>query len=283
MAATSQQQFAELALVDKDLLLKLLKRDTLYDHVPTDPDLKRLAATGEKMDQVLASRDMSPRSKIDTYNELLAVKQLHDKRYMGGDSQQLPTANPLPAQNQNTVKTEGVATSSSEQGGAFPGRIEHGLTALQTDRARLLFAHLSKQNPDKISWDSDGQVTINGRLVKGVNISDLIVSSSRNRQGDTTSPEFVNLLKELNTPADYIGNRTIQSRVRAASNLKKKFRHDKRDTVGRFTRAHAVHVERPSGAMPPHETGAAGPVQSVRRRSAPASPGPPVKWEKLSG
>ena len=85
MAATSQQQFAELALVDKDLLLKLLKRDTLYDHVPTDPDLKRLAATGEKMGQVLASRDMSPRSKIDTYNELLAVKQLHDKRYMGGD------------------------------------------------------------------------------------------------------------------------------------------------------------------------------------------------------
>ena len=108
MAATSQQQFAELALVDKDLLLKLLKRDTLYDHVPTDPDLKRLAATGEKMDQVLASRDMSPRSKIDTYNELLAVKQLHDKRYMDGDappdSQQLSTANSLPAQNQNTVK-----------------------------------------------------------------------------------------------------------------------------------------------------------------------------------
>ena len=86
MAATSQQQFAELALVDKDLLLKLLKRDTLYDHVPTDPDLKRLAATGEKMDQVLASRDMSPRSKIDTYNELLAVKQLHDERYMDGDA-----------------------------------------------------------------------------------------------------------------------------------------------------------------------------------------------------
>ena len=283
MAATSQRQFAELALVDKDLLLKLLKRDTLYDHVPTDPDLKRLAATGEKMDQVLASRDMSPRSKIDTYNELLAVKQLHDKRYMGGDPpapEMRVARDALPPQNQNTVKTE-----DSQSSPAFPGRIERGLTALQTDRARLLFAHLSKQNPDKISWDSDGQVTINGRLVKGVNISDLIVSSSRNRQGDTTSPEFVNLLKELDTPADYIGNRTIQSRVRAASNLKKKFRHDKRDTVGRFTRAHAVHVERPSGAMPPHETGAAGPVQSVRRRSAPASPGlgPAVKWEKLSG
>ena len=274
MAATSQQQFAELALVDKDLLLKLLKRDTLYDHVPTDPDLKRLAATGEKMDQVLASRDMSPRSKIDTYNELLAVKQLHDKRYMGGDPpapEMRVARDALPPQNQNTVKTEDSPATSSP---AFPGRIERGLTALQTDRARLLFAHLSKQNPDKISWDSDGQVTINGRLVKGVNISDLIVSSSRNRQGDTTSPEFVNLLKELNTPADYIGNRTIQSRVRAASNLKKKFRHDKRDTVGRFTRA---------PTMPPHETGAAGPVQSVRRRSAPASPGPPVKWEKLSG
>ena len=229
----SRPDTLELALVDKDLLLKLLQQKPPPTPVvapPTDPDLTQMAATGQIMDGVLKSQTMTPHSQRNAYSELLAVKNLHGKRY----------ADEGVFNNNNNMDASNSGGDTSEDGDTVvTKKVVSQLTPLQAERARALLKHLALQDPAKISWDAEGSLSINGRPLPGVDIVNLVTHLSRNRAGDRTPPEFVQLLPELDIPTQLIQNRKVQASAKSATRSKakiKRVRHDRRDVKGRFSK-----------------------------------------------
>ena len=125
----------ELALVDKDLLLKLLKHPPPPPTPiapPPDADLTQMVTTDRAMGNLLKSQTMTPRSKRDAYNELLQVKNLHAQRYADDNVFKNTTTtlhNPPP-----TVKR--ARSAFNPPSGARPG--PRGLAGAGGDIARRL-------------------------------------------------------------------------------------------------------------------------------------------------
>ena len=269
----------ELALVDKDLLLKLLKHPPPPPTPiapPPDADLTQMVTTDRAMGNLLKSQTMTPRSKRDAYNELLQVKNLHAQRYADDNvfknttttlHNPPPTVKREPASTPNPPSGDGgleVLRTADESGTV--GLLKKELTEDQAERARALVKHLAQQDPEKIAWDSRGNLSIYGHPLPGTNIGELVVQLSRNRVADKTPDLLVRLLKELDVPAQLITNRKVQSSIRSAEKSKKKGKPNKynvRDLYGRFVSS-TVSASRP-------------PI-------APATPKSPYpsKWEKIS-
>ena len=234
----SRPDTLELALVDKDLLLKLLQQKPPPTPVvapPTDPDLTQMAATGQIMDGVLKSQTMTPHSQRNAYSELLAVKNLHGKRYADEGVFNNNNNN----NNNNKDASNWGGDTSEDADTVVTKKVVSQLTPLQAERARALLKHLALQDPAKISWDAEGSLSINGRPLPGVDIVNLVTHLSRNRAGDRTPPEFVQLLPELDIPTQLIQNRKVQASAKSATRSKAKIRqkrHDRRDAKGRFSK-----------------------------------------------
>jgi hypothetical protein len=94
-------------------------------------------------------------------------------------------------------------------------------------QARLLMKHLlDNAVPDRINWDEDGVVTINGNIVKDSNIVELINDAMRERK--TVKPpsgraQFARLLRSLNTRSSLLGNKRLLNATSAfsSSNIEK--------------------------------------------------------------
>lgn len=80
-------------------------------------------------------------------------------------------------------------------------------------KARLLFKTLKNLPRSTFSWDDKGLVTINGQVVERSNIVDLINEAMRSRK--TSNPpgrhQFAVLLRSLNIPREYVGNKDLWS------------------------------------------------------------------------
>ena len=278
----------ELALVDKDLLLKLLKHPPPPPTPiapPPDADLTQMVTTDRAMGNLLKSQTMTPRSKRDAYNELLQVKNLHAQRYADDNvfknttttlHNPPPTVKREPASTPNPPSGDGgleVLRTADESGTV--GLLKKELTEDQAERARALVKHLAQQDPEKIAWDSRGNLSIYGHPLPGTNIGELVVQLSRNRVADKTPDLLVRLLKELDVPAQLITNRKVQSSIRSAEKSKKKGKPNKynvRDLYGRFVSStSAKHIQSPFGG-------------ASRPPITPATPKSPYpsKWEKIS-
>ena len=74
-------------------------------------------------------------------------------------------------------------------------------------RATALLARL-KVKPDVITWDKTGQVKIEGEVIPGSNILDLVGDAMRSRKNfnPTGSKEFFEALNKLNVPKDLVRN-----------------------------------------------------------------------------
>ena len=74
-------------------------------------------------------------------------------------------------------------------------------------RATALLSRL-KAKPDVITWDKTGQVKIEGEIIPGSNISDLVSDAMRSRRNfnPTGSKEFFEALNKLNVPKDLVRN-----------------------------------------------------------------------------
>ena len=179
-----------LAIIDRDLLMDLLSA------APKNPESKEIAHTERDIKTVLSS-GTSPRTKLDRYNELLAVKDVHSQRRSDAQRSQLVDSS--------------VASSPV---GQFDRKLDE-LTELQRVRAQQMIKHLSKSN--KITWDESGRVTINGDTIPGSNIADLVVKVSRNKtktEGDYAGQdEFISLLKQTNTPMAWVENKSARQRL----------------------------------------------------------------------
>ena len=74
-------------------------------------------------------------------------------------------------------------------------------------RATALLSRL-KAKPDVITWDKTGQVKIEGKIIPGSNISNLVSDAMRSRRNfnPTGSKEFFEALNKLNVPKDLVRN-----------------------------------------------------------------------------
>lgn len=76
------------------------------------------------------------------------------------------------------------------------------------EKAALLTRKLKKISKDIISWDGAGVVSINGKVIHGSNIVDLVNEAMRSRKKKIAigRKQFGKVLKDLNVPREYIGN-----------------------------------------------------------------------------
>ena len=92
--------------------------------------------------------------------------------------------------------------------------IVRGIPKTMKTRAQALLEHL-KEREGAISWDSSGQVTLNGVFIPKSNISDLISDAMRPRKhfNPVGVCEFYNMLNEINIPKDLVRNEKRWSEV----------------------------------------------------------------------
>ena len=74
-------------------------------------------------------------------------------------------------------------------------------------RAEALLAHL-KERGDVITWDDMGQVLVDGVLIPGSNITDLVSDAMRPRKNFNPIGvhEFYSVLSKINVPKDLVRN-----------------------------------------------------------------------------
>lgn len=72
------------------------------------------------------------------------------------------------------------------------------------------------RSSEKLLWDQNGQVNLNGRQLIGSNITDLVVDVLRaSKQTPIGSDQFIELLAELNIPESLITNPERRNKLRA--------------------------------------------------------------------
>jgi len=89
-------------------------------------------------------------------------------------------------------------------------------------KAHTLLKYLLDAPSSKIGWDRQGLVTINGAVVTGSNISDLINDAIRERKTVKAigRVQFARLLQDINTPSSLIGNRSFLHAGKIARRIK---------------------------------------------------------------
>ena len=90
-------------------------------------------------------------------------------------------------------------------------------------KANALLKYLLNIPPTKISWDKRGVVTIDGNVVAGSNISELINDTIRERKTVKAVGriQFAQLLHDIGTPSNLIGNRDLTTAARRSLRIKK--------------------------------------------------------------
>lgn len=75
---------------------------------------------------------------------------------------------------------------------------------------------LKRLKNSAIDWNDNGEVSVNGKVWRGSNITDLVGSVLRNRKGFNPAyqDEFLQSLAAVNIPDEYVRNKTILSRYR---------------------------------------------------------------------
>lgn len=92
-------------------------------------------------------------------------------------------------------------------------------------KAHALIKYLLDIPPSKISWDRRGLVTIDGVIVTGSNISDLINDAIRERKTVKAIGRipFARLLRDVGTPSNLIGNRDLKTTSARSQRIKAAF------------------------------------------------------------
>ena len=182
----------KLALIDKDLLLRLLQKTT-NPSPPSDPILNHMADIEDQLQSTL-SQNLPARPKSQKLNDLIAEHDNFYQKYkqqtkdhpdrMGGT----PTTTPKSPESQKGSKIwyNKVMQAANKTGGQ--------ITALLLDHIR---------SSKKATWNDVGRLVVDGKPIQGSNIVDLISSVTKKRKIEVLPQgveEFINVLRMINTP-----------------------------------------------------------------------------------
>lgn len=186
-------QAKKMILVDPETLERL--------HQQSSSSVKnKMNGLDQEMDKIINDRHLTDSEKWTHYNQILQ-RFLHFNHEI-----RQPLHIPI-------VSAESVPSNRSEISSQSLPKVDHikyqtlqALPKLKRNVGELLYDTLTKS--DKVTWDEQGRVTVNGRELVGSSITDLISDVVRDRK--TSNPEgwtaFSEVLYEMNIPQEYIQN-----------------------------------------------------------------------------
>ena len=133
---------------------------------------------------------------VESMNDFLVLK-----KKLGESSQNEPEM--TKPSNVNKSENDAIVTEAIEL-----------LPLAQRERGRQLFQRLQRRK-DLISWNDKGEVTMEGRLLPGSNISDLVSDVMRTRkQVAPLRSSFLDVLARANVPDEFVRNKTALAQFR---------------------------------------------------------------------
>jgi hypothetical protein len=146
------------------------------------------------MRDVLADHATAPDVAAGQYEDLMT-------RYLSLGEKRLPRVSetPLPPPPPSMATAAPDDAQIKQTLASVPGKYK--------PKAKLLIAKL-KQHPDLVTWDQRGRLTVKGQPVADSNLTDLVNDALRTRKGFEPAGwrTFASVLKEIDTPRDFIGN-----------------------------------------------------------------------------
>lgn len=189
---------AKLALIDSDLLLRLLNKSNPLP--PANPTLQEINRIDNTMQNILVDDQSASNVKLKKYNELLTRYNTHAENYKKN-----PFGSPMKITNQ----TSSISTSDTDVHERWTKDTIESLPKTMQKTGRLLLNHI-KNSADKIRWDEQGRIILQGTVIPHTNILDLVNSVVRSRKKaplPSGVDQFVSALEELNTPTELLRNK----------------------------------------------------------------------------
>ena len=187
----TQSNVKKMILVDQNSLERMRSTPT--------PALNRASALDDEMQRVMDKPNLSDHERWAAYNELL-------QRYLGLKQEaRQPVSIPILETSRSAANAGPYPVSNQ------PDPVLHQLISAvpksHAKKAQLLY-NLLKRNAQHITWNDAGECTINGSLLRGSNITDLISDVIRTRKNfqPLYHGEFAKVLSLVNAPQDLIGN-----------------------------------------------------------------------------
>ena len=167
------------------------------------PNLQQYYKAREEMNDWLEKGDLPEDTKATMYaQQLQRVKQLKNQVLR-------PEPSPVQVitQTERTMTSESDSVTSSQQLNATDKQIIDSVPKTMQNRAKLLIQKL-KDHSDVISWNDNGQSTLEGSITPNSNIVDLVNDIMRKRKGFNPdhSNTFAKALTKINVPEDYVRN-----------------------------------------------------------------------------
>ena len=196
----------------------------------TRPTPYHAMSIDREMQSILSRPDMSEYAKVVAYNQLLRkyLNVIHSSLNVDG---MLDTLVPKKEENQQRKEE----TSSSEATGSFLkdtsmetsdttmenpllGKfLVEGVPGYGKSKARKLIKILEAD--PKFHWDEKGEISINGKSIKGSNIKDIIHNASSNPRGKNTPIGLDPVLSYLRDNGDISENMIINKNWRKQLNM----------------------------------------------------------------
>ena len=188
---------AKLALIDADLLLKLLDKRTDRPSPPTDPLLREMNTLDRTMEGTLANPALSDLSKSQKMNSLLSR---HDNVTRQFQNRPPPVV---------TVQEPGEPEEPEEDLGQdqWYTKIVDSVPPTLKQKAKNLLDHM--KGSEHVRWDADGRVVVDDAPLLNTNVLDLVHSVTRKRSAASVPrgvENFLEALERINTPTELLPN-----------------------------------------------------------------------------
>ena len=165
----------------------------MHDTVAPTPQ-SQMSSLDTEMNYIMRKQYADDSEKWKKYNETLQ-RYLHFAK----ESRKPIT---FEIESKTDEKSEGNQTNS-----AMRQQLMAAMPKTYKDHAVKIYDYLVRDG-SPVTWDSTGQVSIQGNLIRQSNIIDLISDLTRSRKSfvPVGVDKFVDVLAQMNIPLDFIGN-----------------------------------------------------------------------------
>ena len=183
----------KLALIDSDLLIRLLDKHVDKSTPPAHPILREMNTLDRQMHGMLHNPDLSDLAKSQNINSLLSK---HDNFSRQFENQPPPTVTIQPQKN--------VEQHDQDY---WYAKIVDSVPRMTKHTAKNLLDHIKTSKV--LQWDREGKIVIDGETLADTNILDLIHGVTRQRKSQKPprgAGKFLEALDKINTPKELVPN-----------------------------------------------------------------------------
>ena len=190
--------------------------------IQTSPLVKSMSSLNQQMNNTLQDPNLPAEIKIKNHDQLLhRYLNLQEQRESQVPLVRVHTTETIPKGSQASLQEQ--PPQEAQMQSVLELEILGTVPNKYRSQAQGLL-HWIKKTPEAIQWDEKGQVSLEGKSVKGSSISDLINDLVRARRGfsPTGRDEFTQVLAKLNTPEDFVRNenrRRLMALLKAGGRL----------------------------------------------------------------